>query len=119
MWALGRDYGMFGTRDMLGTLARMDSGCFWRKYTVRRAYFTDAAFVSENEVLACGRIRDSAHNSGRWDSDGMIMNSTDGGANWTIVYQSSDTDFGTMTKVDPQNIWVIGSGGVIVHLQPK
>jgi len=119
MWAVGGKYGMFGTRDMTGILARMDSGCFWRKYTVRRAYFADAAFVSENEILACGAIRDPDHNSARWDSDGLIANSTDGGANWTIVYQSSDTGFGTMTKVDSQNIWVIGTGGVIVHLQPK
>jgi len=70
----------FGTRDMTGILARMDSGCFWRSIRSAEAYFADAAFVSENEILACGAIRDPDHNWARWDSDGLIANSTDGGA---------------------------------------
>jgi len=116
MWAVG---GADSIEGMWGTLARMNSNCSWEKYSIGGVYFADASFASENEVFVCGHIPSPGNERPRQKRDGLVMNSIDGGINWTVVYRNPETLLGSMTRADSKNFWAAGANGYIVHLQPK
>lgn len=118
MWAVG---GADSIEGMWGTVARMDSDCSWTKYSVGGVLFLDAAFLSDSEALAVGDIPSpgqgkSFESRGR---DGLILYSSDGARNWSVVYRSSKVRVITaLSVVDRGNLWAVGADGGIIHLTP-
>lgn len=118
MWAVG---GPDSIEGMWGRLARMDADCSWTTYTVGGIRFIDAAILSDKNVIV-GAVIPSLGPGKVFESrgrDAVILDSSDRGRSWMIVYRSSHTQPNALTKVDSNSIWVAGNNGYILHLQPK
>ena len=98
--------------------ARLESNT-WRKYKVGDVYLRDALFLSEDEVLACGRIyvEESGHPFSE-KRDGVILFSSDGGQSWAVVYRSNKvSDVNGLSVVAPGNIVAVGNDGLVLRFR--
>jgi len=77
-----------------GVIALMNSRSGWESNRLNGYYFSDVEFVSNNEVIAAGRIS----NFGGKDEEpmkGVILYSTDRGKNWTTLYKTQTKELFT------------------------
>jgi photosystem II stability/assembly factor-like uncharacterized protein len=116
MWAVG---GADSIEGMWGTLARMDGNCFWTSYSVGGVRFSDAAVLSEQELIVSGAIPSRGQDK-TFESpsrDGLILYSSDGGRHWAIAYRDKRTQiFNALAATDSNNVWAVGRNGHIIHL---
>jgi photosystem II stability/assembly factor-like uncharacterized protein len=115
-WVAG---GADSSRGMWGMLL-VDQDKSWRKYKLRNVYFRDALFLSENQVLACGYIPSDENRATPNElTHGVILSSSDGGRNWSIIYRNAQIkSVKAFAAVDSNHIWAVGEGGLLLRLQP-
>jgi photosystem II stability/assembly factor-like uncharacterized protein len=117
-WVLG---GADSREGMWMMFARLEGGNTWKKYKAGGVYLSDAVFLSENEVLACGRIHveDKAHPFSE-KRDGAIMYSSDGGQNWSVVYRNPKvSDINALVAVSAGQVLAVGNDGLILRLEGR
>ena len=115
MWAVG---GADSIEGMWGTLAVMNPDCSWTAYTTGGVFLSGAGFLSDTDVLVCGSIPRAGHEMERAHRDGLVLQSTNGGASWTRVFRSCLVPLiRSISVVDSQNVWAVGDKGCILHLR--
>jgi photosystem II stability/assembly factor-like uncharacterized protein len=116
LWVLG---GADSREGMWMMLARWESDNSWTKYSAGRVYLRDALFLSESEVLACGRIYvDDKASPVSEKRDGVILFSADGGKNWEVVYRSNKvSDVNRLSMPATGNIVAVGNDGLVLHFR--
>jgi RNA polymerase sigma factor (sigma-70 family) len=84
-----------------GTVLKTYDGTLWiAQNTPTKNNLLDVAFADECQGWAVG-------------NQGIILNTTDGGANW-IVQPSNVSDWLTGLSYTNDNVWVVGSNGVVM-----
>lgn len=88
-------------------------------YRLTGYFFSDAQFISNNEVVICGAKVASESFGGHDDlNNGVILYSADGGQNWSTVYESKiSTHFTSMSKLTGTSFVFAGTNGEIVRLE--
>jgi photosystem II stability/assembly factor-like uncharacterized protein len=117
-WVVG---GADSKEGMWGMLARMDSTNSWVKYRAGAVIFRDAAFLSGDQILACGSIQ-TDENAVRFGGrrDGIILHSSDGGRSWAIVYRNAKArSINAIVAIDSNHIWAVGDNGLTLRLQTQ
>lgn len=117
MWTVG---GADSIEGMWGTIARMDKDCSWTKYSIGGIWFGDAAVLSENEFIVAGAIPASGRGSNfvTRNRDGVLLHSSDGGRNWTVLYRNSNTPrINSLVSIDSNNILAAGENGYVIRLE--
>lgn len=116
MWTVG---GADSIEGMWGTVARMDGRCFWTSYSVSGVRFSDAAVLSDKELMVSGAIPSLGQNK-TFESpsrDGLIVYSSDGGRHWAIAHRDKRVQsFNALAATDSNNVWAVGQNGHLIHL---
>jgi len=118
IWVLGATGGREGTWSMLAV--RRDRND-WVKYKTYDVLLRDSIFLSDLEVVACGTIPSNNGVPLPDDSQrvGVILRSTDGGLNWTIIYRDPRAKSINALSVEPSgSIWAVGEAGLVIRLDP-
>ncbi|MGI9035193.1 MAG: WD40/YVTN/BNR-like repeat-containing protein [Pyrinomonadaceae bacterium] len=86
----------------------------------------DVAYLSENNVFVCGRLSadEKSPKSIKRIREPVIYYSSDNGATWTIVYQTSQfkngnliSNLNSITKVSDNHLISVGDNGLIVNIE--
>jgi photosystem II stability/assembly factor-like uncharacterized protein len=117
-WALGGTGGREGTWTVLALQRDDDS---WTVYKSLKVFLTDAAFLSDMEVIACGFIKtDATPLFDGGGADGVILHSPDAGRNWSVVYRNSQVKaVSALSVVNENNIWAVGNDGLVLRLKAR
>ncbi|HZS48108.1 MAG TPA: hypothetical protein VFC63_23765 [Blastocatellia bacterium] len=115
-----------------GKIGVKDRNNIWTVYNLN-AFISDATFVTNKQVLACGLIPRSnlkylkgtpypPKRFGELEPGGVVLSSSDGGSNWNVIYRNDEKRerFSLITKlfaVDARHIWVIGNRGLVIRLE--
>lgn len=116
LWVLG---GADSREGMWMMLARLESNNTWKKYEASGVYLRDALFLSEDEILACGRLYvEDSSSSVSEKRDGVIVYSSDGGQNWAIVYRNNKvSDINGLAVAAPGNLVAVGNDGLVLRFR--
>ncbi len=116
IWVLG---GADSREGMWMMFALLESDSSWKKHKTGGVYLRDAVFLSENEVLACGRIYVENKSSPVSEKrDGVILYSADAGHNWSVVYRNSKvSDINALSIGGAGNIIAVGNDGLILRFR--
>jgi len=110
LWVVG---GADSIEGIWGVLAMMKADGTWNKLRTD-AYLSDAIFLSDDEVLACGHTRsDDIKNRTKV---GLILRSTDRGRTWRTLHRVEGASVKAMAVVSPKLIYAIASDGSIIRL---
>ena len=92
----------------------------WTSYSLGVKAF-DALFTSDKQAFACGIVRGFPRPAKPGDLElvGMVMASSDGGLNWSIIYQSPEKlmPITRLYAVDAKHLFAVGEGGLVVRLE--
>lgn len=116
LWVLG---GADSREGMWMMLARLESNNSWKKYEAGGVYLRDALFLSEDEILACGRLYVEDKSSPVSEKrDGVILYSPDGGQSWDVVYRSNKvSNINALSVAGPSNIIALGNDGLVLRFR--
>jgi photosystem II stability/assembly factor-like uncharacterized protein len=116
VWVLG---GANSREGKWGWFAREESTNLWKRFRPNGVYFSDAVYLSNNRVIASGSMPSPEKpGQNRTTEEGMLLYSSDGGQDWSIVYRS--TKMATIKKlaaVGSDRVWAVGEGGFILSLE--
>lgn len=114
LWLLGGAASLEGTWSLL---ADKPVNGAWTAYRLEGIYLSDAVYLSENAIVACGFINSSDPVSSDGGREGVILYSQDRGQNWVTTYRDSSTaSINSIAAADSNNIWAVGSNGVVLRL---
>jgi photosystem II stability/assembly factor-like uncharacterized protein len=110
--------GQAGDEGFRGNLIVEDSEHSLTSYNIARTPLSDAVFLSDSEIIACGmELQSTQHgDSARNDQSlaGVVLHSTDGGKSWTVIYRSKSGEaFVSITSID-SHFYVIGQAGTLL-----
>ncbi len=115
-WVLGGTGGREGTWSILAV--KTDKS-IWVKNKIYDVLLKDAAFLSNQEVIACGVLQ-SNNRVPLLDDDhrvGAILRSSDGGRNWTVIYRDPKAkSINAIAVAEGRYVWAVGDDGVILRL---
>jgi hypothetical protein len=116
IWVLGATGGREGTWSMLAVRRNSES---WMKYRIDDVLLRDSIFLSDLEVIACGTMA-SNNKVPLLDDDhraGVILHSSDGGLNWTVIYRDPKAKSIDAVTAQPGGyVWGVGERGLVVRL---
>ena len=116
LWVLGGTGGREGTWSILAV--KTDKS-IWTKNKIYDVLFKDAAFLSNQEVIACGVLQ-SNNKVPLLDDDhrvGAILRSSDGGRNWTVIYRDPKAkSINAIAVEEGRYVWAVGDDGVILRI---
>jgi hypothetical protein len=110
--------GAKGDEGYWGDLITTHESGTWDSHELIRTPMRDAVFVSDTEVVACGRqLYPYDENTGTIQpSVGIILHSTDSGKSWSAIYRSkSDETFISLTKIDDKQFYAVSDAGTFVR----
>jgi len=113
--------GLDGVHGFKGALAQNNSDGSWTRYVLDNIDFGDAVNLSEDQVLACGTLLSQLPSrSSEGKREGVILYSSNGGRNWTIVYRNANVRrIYSLAIIDADHIWAIGENGLLLRLKPS
>ncbi|HXT63142.1 MAG TPA: YCF48-related protein [Pyrinomonadaceae bacterium] len=113
-WFAGGATSLEGSWGVLG----FETNQAWLKRRLPGAYFSDAAFVSENEILVSGSIaRPSAEISAPSEQQAAILQSSDVGRTWLVVYKESNTEkINALAMINRNHVIAVGERGLILDM---
>ena len=116
LWVSGGSDGREGKRGMVAT---HKSDGVWKRFTSDEIYFSDAVYLTDNQVIAIGSITSTMNvHKGRNNGEGIALYSADGGESWTIIYRNKQIKLiNQLSVVDSNHIWAIGEDGLVVRLE--
>jgi hypothetical protein len=97
-----------------GVLTRREPDGAFKLYRAN-CYISDLLSISETNLLASGHTMESASEPTTSRRQGVILHSSDGGLNWSIVYRGS-TPINAMTLSQSNVVWAVGERGVVLNL---
>lgn len=113
LWLAGGAYSIEG---VWGVLAVEQGNKSWTRYRLGGVYFADALFLSEQQVLACGSISTDENDLSR--RDGVVLYSSDGGRNWSIIYRNTQIrSINDLAVVNSTHVLAVGGGGSVIRLE--
>lgn len=100
-------------------LVTSDGTGSWVSYDLPRASISDAVFLSDEEIIACGsEVLSAPHEDGAQGERplaGIILYSRDGGRTWSIPYRSSSNQtLASISRVGDDNFYVVGDEGAFL-----
>jgi len=114
MWVIG---GADSLEGVWGILAIRKLGGDWMKYEAD-AYFSDAIFISKDEILVSGHLHPESKHNSDGDYTGVILYSNNSGLDWKTIYSSVQGErIRALDVFDIDNIWAVGEEGLIVSLE--
>jgi photosystem II stability/assembly factor-like uncharacterized protein len=113
MWLLGGAASVEGTWSLL---AQKPVAGDWTGYRLDGLYLSDAVYLSETSILACGFQDSSDRVSSPADREGVILYSGDGGQSWITAYRNSGTLSINSIAADSNNVWAVGEGGLVLRV---
>lgn len=120
LWATG---GSMSIEGQLATVSVMKSKNQWDTYNLRDYYFSDVAFLSNNEVFAVGYKLPHIFDNKKKPRKGVVLFSEDSGKNWSTVYESEFSNqfaFQSIIKISNQKIIVTGNPvNLVVSKKPN
>jgi photosystem II stability/assembly factor-like uncharacterized protein len=116
LWVSG---GTDGEEGIWGMLARKDSNNSWSRFKTDGVYFSDAAYLQNNQAIACGSAPSGKNLSSRSDHrEGVILHSLDGGRNWEYIYRNAKVKtINALSLLDSTHAWAVGDDGLILRLE--
>lgn len=113
--------GAAGEEGFWGDLIVPEATQSWNSYELIRIPLFDALFISENEVLACGRELypvDEKTNAPPRSPKGIILYSNDSGKSWsTLHYTRSDETFISLTRVSDIDFYAMSDAGKVIKFK--
>jgi photosystem II stability/assembly factor-like uncharacterized protein len=80
-------------------------------------FLSDAIFLTDDELVACGTL---VFGSPVKKRKGVIIQSSDAGENWSIIYQDNEIDtINVITSFGNKHLWAGGSGGRVLKLKAE
>jgi hypothetical protein len=96
-----------------------DGRGLWTSYELIRISFRDAIFLSDNELVVCGR--ETKTQQERMQSPlpavGIILYSLDRGKSWAPIYRSKENEtFISLTRVKGNSFYALSDTGTFLRL---
>jgi photosystem II stability/assembly factor-like uncharacterized protein len=114
-WVAGSEHGEEGTGSALAVEQTQD---LWQRYYLGGINLKNVLFLSEKNIIACGFIFPKDLQNDFNKTEGVILYSSDGGHNWSVVYRNAQIDsINALTPVNSKHVWAVGDRGLIVHLE--
>lgn len=96
-------------------LAKKEGNNSWSKNILSGFYLSDAVFLSENEILACGTMSPENNDINNFKEYGVIVFSPDSGKNWQILYLNKKIEqINTIAISGEKKVWAVGDKGFVV-----
>lgn len=114
-FVFGRTGGREGTNSAIFYKNKLESN--WEKLIFQNLEFTDVDFLTPNTLIACGFRLNKSLDGTRDKSEGIVLQSLNGGKDWVILYKKENSEFSKLTTDNGKNIWLIDSGGNFTHLR--
>jgi photosystem II stability/assembly factor-like uncharacterized protein len=114
-WVVGGEHGVEGTGS---TFAVEQSQGLWQRYYLGGINLKGVLFLSDKNIMACGFIfpKDSRNDFNK--TEGMILYSSDGGHNWSVVYRNAQINsINALAPVNSKHVWAVGDRGLILDLE--
>lgn len=110
-WLLEGTSGLEGTWSVI---AKRKNNQSWVRNQVNGIDLSDALFLSEDHILACGSTSQAESSATR---EAVILYSTDGGTNWLVVYRDHrSSSLNALAAVSPKQIFAVGEGGLVIKI---
>jgi len=116
IWVLGGNHSIEGK---WGWFAREERTNLWKRFRPSGVYFSDAVYLSNNRVIASGSMSfRTKPNTSKHTEQGVLLYSSDGGQNWSVVYRSTKMrSIKKLAAVGSDHVWAVGDGGFILSLE--
>lgn len=114
--------GAEGDEGHWGNLVTTHEGDIWNSYELTGTPIRDAIFLSDTEVLACGRhfFPNDGKTETRRQPAGIILHSLDGGKNWFVLYLSKrEETFISLAEAGNGQFYAISDGGTFLTFTLK
>lgn len=110
--------GAISIEDKFAAISSRGPNSGWERYRLDNYYFYEVSSVSGNELVASGvRLTGSAVTNSTGSKQGVILYSKNRGKEWSIIYQDDKTSqLGSIYKLSPARLFVIGQEGNIISL---
>jgi photosystem II stability/assembly factor-like uncharacterized protein len=108
--------GATGDEGYWGDFVVQDDQKTWKSYELGGMPIFEAMFLSENEILACGRDFRGADGKGKMPAVGIILYSSDTGKNWIPLYRTRGGDaFIGLSKVGSNQFYAVSETGTVLR----
>lgn len=118
---LGVLAGAAGDEGFWGDLIVPEATHSWKSYELIRIPLFDALFLSENEVLACGKelyATDEKSNAPPRSPKGIILYSGDSGKSWfTVHHTRSNEMLISLTRISDTDFYAMSDAGNLIKLK--
>lgn len=112
--------GAAGDEGYWGDLVIPNDRDSWTSYELIRMPLDDALFLSEDQILACGKelyLRDEKSNI-MPSPQGVILYSDDRGKTWSVVHHTgSDESLISLTKINEKEFYAISDSGKFIKFK--
>jgi hypothetical protein len=93
-------------------LTRKEGNNSWSKNILSGFYLSDAVFLFENEVFACGTVSTNTNNFKKYR---LVLFSPDSGKNRQIIYLNKKIEqINTIAISAKEKIWAVGDKGIVI-----
>src|SRR3989442_3625703 len=97
-------------------MVALKEGDSWKEYLLARVSFADVVFLSRDRILTCGSTTPNQHGYTE-KREAVVSYSSDGGTTWSFIYHNPKASkINAFAVVDPDHIWAVGDGGLILRL---
>jgi photosystem II stability/assembly factor-like uncharacterized protein len=115
-WIAG---GQSGTEGTMSLLALQQSHDAWQKYYLDGVHLRDVLYLSEKEIFACGSSFPKGSLKSLVPMEGVILVSTDGGQNWSIIYRDTKIkSINALSAINHERILAVGDDGLVIRIEP-
>ncbi len=113
IWLLGGAASLEGTWSLF---AQKPVAGDWTGYRLQDVFLSDAVYLSENSILACGFLNSAEGVSSAAGREGIILYSANGGQSWITAYRDPGTSSINSIAADSSNVWAVGQSGLVLRL---
>ena len=108
--------GAMGDEGYWGDFVVRNDQNTWLSYELPGVPIFDAAFVSGNEVLACGVELYPSNGKSANRAVGVLLYSSDSGKNWSSIYRSKSPDaFIHLSKIADRQFYAVSDAGTVLR----
>lgn len=101
-----------------GLLATKDEGKDWVIHEILNTHLTDAMFLSDSEILACGSMLLEPNSLKPEVREAVLLYSPDKGKTWTVLSRYPRSTFLTaLTTTDANHVLAVGFQGLVLKLK--
>lgn len=108
--------GTWSIEGIYSYIATEKNGSWTIRWTDKSLCIYDILFLSENEMIAVGRLSIEPFESNR--EDGVIIYSSDGGETWKTIYQNNSiSEIKSISKISENEFMAVGNDSLMINVK--